>query len=142
VRPSYRGSIGALHDGVHESRTQPGRYDQLFLPRRIGIGRAIELVLLNRTLSAGEALDWGIANRVVADASLAEEAHSTAAQLAAGPTRAYGAAKRLMHAGFTEGLETRIEMELRSIAAMARTEDAREAIAAFGAKRAPVFTGR
>jgi 2-(1,2-epoxy-1,2-dihydrophenyl)acetyl-CoA isomerase len=113
-----------------------------FLPRRIGIGRAMELVLLNRTLSAGEALDWGIANRVVADASLAEEAHSTAAQLAAGPTRAYGAAKRLMHAGFTEGLETQIEMKLRSIAAMARTEDAREAIAAFGAKRAPVFTGR
>jgi 2-(1,2-epoxy-1,2-dihydrophenyl)acetyl-CoA isomerase len=113
-----------------------------FLPRRIGIGRAMELVLLNRTLSAREALDWGIANRVVADASPGEEAHSIAAQLAAGPTRAYGAAKRLMHAGFTEGLEPQIEMELRSIAAMARTQDAREAIAAFGAKRAPVFTGR
>jgi 2-(1,2-epoxy-1,2-dihydrophenyl)acetyl-CoA isomerase len=113
-----------------------------FLPRRIGIGRAMELVLLNRTLSAREALDWGIANRVVADASLVEEAHSTAAQLAAGPTRAYGAAKRLMHSGFTESLETQIEMELRSIGAMARTQDAREAIAAFTAKRAPVFTGR
>ena len=113
-----------------------------FLPRRIGIGRAMELVLLNRTLSAREALDWGIANRVVADASLVEEAHSTAAQLAAGPTRAYGASKRLMHSGFTESLETQIEMELRSIGAMARTQDAREAIAAFTAKRAPVFTGR
>jgi 2-(1,2-epoxy-1,2-dihydrophenyl)acetyl-CoA isomerase len=113
-----------------------------FLPRRIGIGRAMELVLLNRTLSAREALDWGIVNRVVADASLVEEAHSTAAQLAAGPTRAYGAAKRLMHSGFTESLETQIEMELRSIGAMARTQDAREAIAAFTAKRAPVFTGR
>jgi 2-(1,2-epoxy-1,2-dihydrophenyl)acetyl-CoA isomerase len=113
-----------------------------FLPRRIGLGRAMELVLLNRTLSAKEALDWGIANRVVADASLAEEAHAMAAQLAAGPTRAYGAAKRLMHSGFTESLETQIEMELRSIASMARTQDAREAIAAFGAKRTPVFTGR
>jgi 2-(1,2-epoxy-1,2-dihydrophenyl)acetyl-CoA isomerase len=113
-----------------------------FLPRRIGIGRAMELVLLNRTLSATEALDWGIANRVVADASLAEEAHSMATQLAAGPTKAYGAAKRLMQSGFTEGLETQIEMELRSIGTMARTQDAREAIAAFAAKRAPVFTGR
>jgi 2-(1,2-epoxy-1,2-dihydrophenyl)acetyl-CoA isomerase len=73
-----------------------------FLPRRIGIGRALELVLLNRTLSAKEALDWGIANRVVDDTNLAEEAHSIAVQLAAGPTRAYGAAKRLMHSGFTE----------------------------------------
>src|SRR5712692_5488657 len=90
-----------------------------FLPRRIGIGRAMELVLLNRTLSAKEALDWGIANRVVADESLAEETHSTAAQLAAGATRAYGAAKRLMHSGFTESLESQIEMELRSIGAMA-----------------------
>jgi enoyl-CoA hydratase/carnithine racemase len=47
-----------------------------------------------------------------------------------------------MHSGFTESLETQIEMELRSIGAMARTQDAREAIAAFTAKRAPVFTGR
>jgi len=47
-----------------------------------------------------------------------------------------------MHSGFTEGLETQIEMELRSIVAMARTQDARDAIAAFGAKREPVFTGR
>jgi 2-(1,2-epoxy-1,2-dihydrophenyl)acetyl-CoA isomerase len=106
------------------------------------IGHAMELVLLNRTLSAKEALDWGIANRVVADASLAEEAHFTAAQLAAGPTRAYGAAKRLMHSGFTESLETQVEMELRGVGAMARTQDAREAIGAFTAKRAPVFTGR
>jgi len=113
-----------------------------FLPRRIGIGRAMELVMLNRTLSAKEALEWGIANRVVPDASLGDEAHAVAAQLAAGPTRAYGAAKRLMHSGFTESLETQIELELRSIGAMARTEDAREAIAAFAAKRPPTFTGR
>jgi 2-(1,2-epoxy-1,2-dihydrophenyl)acetyl-CoA isomerase len=113
-----------------------------FLPRRIGIGRAMELVLLNRTLSAKEALEWGIANRVVPDASLAEDANSIAAQLAAGPTKAYGAAKRLMQSGFTESLETQIEMELRSIGAMARTNDAREAIAAFTEKRPPIFAGR
>jgi enoyl-CoA hydratase/carnithine racemase len=47
-----------------------------------------------------------------------------------------------MQSGFTESLETQIEMELRSVGAMARTQDAREAIAAFAAKRAPVFTGR
>jgi 2-(1,2-epoxy-1,2-dihydrophenyl)acetyl-CoA isomerase len=87
-------------------------------------------------------LDWGIANRVVDDTNLAEEAHSIAVQLAAGPTRAYGAAKRLMHLGFTESLETQIEMELRTIGALARTQDARAAIAAFTTKRPPVFTGR
>jgi 2-(1,2-epoxy-1,2-dihydrophenyl)acetyl-CoA isomerase len=113
-----------------------------FLPRRIGIGRALELALLNRTLSAEEALQWGIVNRVVADERLAAEAHALAVQLAAGPTRAYGAAKRLMHAGWNETLESQIDAELRSISAMARTEDAREAIGAFAAKRTPVFRGR
>jgi 2-(1,2-epoxy-1,2-dihydrophenyl)acetyl-CoA isomerase len=113
-----------------------------FLPRRIGMGRALELFYTNRALSAREALDWGIVNRVVPDGELATEAHALAAQLAAGPTRAFGAGKRLMHAGWNETLESQIEQELRSIATMARTEDAREAIAAFAAKRTPQFKGR
>jgi 2-(1,2-epoxy-1,2-dihydrophenyl)acetyl-CoA isomerase len=113
-----------------------------FLPRRVGIGRVLELALLNRSLAADEALDWGIVNRVVADDALATEAHTLAAELAAGPTRAYGAAKRLMHAGWNETLESQIAAELRSISVMARSEDAREAISAFGSKRTPAFRGR
>ncbi len=112
-----------------------------FLPRRIGIGRAMELVFTNRSLSGREAFEWGIANRVVADADLQNEAHAFAAGLAQGPTRAYGAAKQLLHSGWTESLESQVDKELRSIGAMARTRDAREAIAGFGEKRAPVFTG-
>ncbi len=113
-----------------------------FLPRRIGIGRALELAYLNRTLSAREAMDWGIVNRVVADATLASEAHAVAAELAQGPTRAYAAAKRLMHSGCVETLETQIENEIRSIYEMAATNDTKEAIRAFNEKRTPVFTGR
>lgn len=113
-----------------------------FLPRRIGLGRALELSLLNRALSAQEALQWGIANRVVADDQLEREAHSVAAQLAAGPTRAFGATKRLMHAGWSATLESQIDSELRAIATMAASEDAREAIGAFKEKRTPVFRGR
>jgi 2-(1,2-epoxy-1,2-dihydrophenyl)acetyl-CoA isomerase len=113
-----------------------------FLPRLLGVRRAIELAYLNRALSGREAVEWGIATRVVADDRLADEAHALASQLAAGPTRAYAAAKRLMHSGWITPLETQVEYELRSIAEMARTEDAKEAIAAFGAKRTPVFHGR
>ncbi|MGH7949365.1 MAG: enoyl-CoA hydratase/isomerase family protein [Candidatus Binataceae bacterium] len=112
-----------------------------FLPRLIGMRRALELAYANRTLSAREALEWGLVTRVVADDRLESEAHALAAQLASGPTRAFGAAKRLMHAGWTTPLETQIDAELRMIGEMARTEDAREAIAAFVAKRAPKFTG-
>jgi 2-(1,2-epoxy-1,2-dihydrophenyl)acetyl-CoA isomerase len=113
-----------------------------FLPRRIGIGRALELAYLNRTLSAREAMDWGIVNRVVPDASLADEAHAMAAELAKGPTRAFAAAKRLMHSGFVETLETQIENEIRSIYEMASSDDTKEAIRAFNEKRTPVFKGR
>ncbi len=113
-----------------------------FLPRVIGIRRALELAWLNRTLTAHEALEWGLVNWVVPDADLATQAHATAATLAAGPTRALGAAKRLMHSGWLTPMESQVDQELRTIGEMARTADAREAIAAFAAKRTPVFSGR
>jgi 2-(1,2-epoxy-1,2-dihydrophenyl)acetyl-CoA isomerase len=113
-----------------------------FLPRRIGLGRALELAYLNRTLSAREAMEWGIVNQVAPDDELDIRTHALATDLAKGPTRAFAAAKRLMHSGCVETLETQIENEIRSIYEMAGTEDTREAIRAFNEKRTPVFKGR
>lgn len=113
-----------------------------FLPRIVGLRRALELTLTNRQLSAQEAQDWGIVTRVVPDASLMAEAEALAAQLASGATFALGAAKRLLHSGWGETLETQMEHETQSIAAVARTADAREGIAAFLEKRAPQFHRR
>ncbi len=113
-----------------------------FMPRFIGLKRAIELALTNRVLSAQEALDWGIVTRVVPDAELFEQAERLAVELAAGPTRAFGAAKRLMQSGLNETLETQLESESRAITAMARTADGGEGIAAFLAKRPATFTGK
>jgi 2-(1,2-epoxy-1,2-dihydrophenyl)acetyl-CoA isomerase len=113
-----------------------------FLPRRIGIGRALELAYTNRSLGAREALEWGLVNRVVPDAELAAEAHDFAAGLAKGATRALAAAKRLMHTGFVETVETQIENELRSIFELAGSDDVKEAIKAFNEKRPAVFNGR
>ncbi|MFN8558932.1 MAG: enoyl-CoA hydratase-related protein [Dehalococcoidia bacterium] len=113
-----------------------------FLPRIVGLKRALELTLTNRTLTAQEALAWGIVTRVAPDAELLATAEEVAAQLAAGPTEAIGAAKRLLHSGFAETLETQMELETRAIAAMSRSHDGREGVDAFVNKRAPLFEGR
>ena len=109
------------------------------LSRLVGLRRALELALTNRMLSAREALEWGIATRVVADAAFAAAVDALARELAAGATTALGAAKRLLHQGWTETLETQMEAESRAIADIARTADAREGIAAFVEKRTPAF---
>src|SRR6266850_69551 len=112
-----------------------------FLPRIVGVRRALELALTNRVLSAREAMDWGIVNRVVPDAELQNEVSALAKQLAAGATGALGAAKRLLHHSSSESLETQMELEAQAIAERARTADAREGIAAFIAKRPANFNG-
>lgn len=112
-----------------------------FMPRRIGDRRTRELMLTNRVLSAGEALDWGVVNQVVEDERVLEEARALAAKLAAGPTRAYGQVKDLLNASFDNGLETQMELESRAIAAMVETADGREGLDAFLNKRKPQFKG-
>jgi 2-(1,2-epoxy-1,2-dihydrophenyl)acetyl-CoA isomerase len=112
-----------------------------FLPRIVGVRRALELALTNRVLTAREAMDWGIVTKVLPDAELPAEAQALAKQLAAGATRAFGAAKRLLHHSFSESLETQMELEAQAIADQARTADAREGIAAFIAKRPASFRG-
>ena len=113
-----------------------------YLPRLVGLKRALELTLTNRRLSAEEAMDWGIVTRVVPDEDLSEDAAALASQLAAGATKALGAAKRLLRSGWTETLETQMEHETQTIADMARTVDAREGIAAFLEKRQAEFVGQ
>jgi len=112
-----------------------------FLPRIVGLRRALDLTLTNRVLSATEAMELGIVTRVVPTAELVDQARALAGELAQGPTKAFGAAKRLLHSGWTGTLETQMELETRAIADIARTADAQEGIAAFTQKRAPEFIG-
>ena len=104
------------------------------LPRIVGRRRAMELLLLNRVLSAEEALAWGLVNQVLDDAELVTQSQALAAKLAAGPTEAFGATKRLMGAS-SPGLESQMALEGRTIAAMSSHPHGREGIAAFIEKR-------
>lgn len=110
------------------------------LPRLVGPRRALELMLTNRIFSAAEALAWGIAAEVVPDAEVGARAEALARDLAAGPTAAMGAAKRLVR--LEASLETQMEMETQAIVAAAQGADGLEGIAAFLEKRAARFTGR
>ena len=112
-----------------------------FLPRLVGLRRTQELMLTNRLLDAGEALEWGVVSQVVDDDALADTAMELARRFASGPTLAYGAVKTLLVDSFTNSLETQLELEARLIARTAQTGDGREGIAAFVAKRKPAFKG-
>ncbi|WP_193182874.1 enoyl-CoA hydratase/isomerase family protein [Nisaea sediminum] len=120
----------------------PDGSSSYFLPRVVGMRRAMELMLTNRTLSADEAQDWGIVTRVVEDDDLADEATKLAQRFAKGPTRAYGGVKRLLASSFQQSVEAQMEDETRTIAELAQTEDGREGLDAFLNKRKPNFKGR
>ncbi len=113
-----------------------------FLPRIIGSRRTLELMLTNRVLSAAEALDWGLVNRVVPDAELAATSIELARMLASGATLALGTVKKLVLQSGSESLETQMELEARGIADASNTEDCKEGMSAFFEKRAPGFQGR
>lgn len=108
------------------------------LPRAVGTKRAMELLMTNRVLDAEQALDWGLVNQVVDDATLIDTATALATTLASGPLGAYGSLKRLL-AESQPGLEAQLGRESRSIASRATTAEGREGIAAFLEKRAPRF---
>ena len=112
------------------------------LPRVIGLGRATELLLLGEKVEAEEAVQIGLASRVVTDDDLAEETSKLARQLADGPTMAYGATKVLLSRELDMDLGSAIELEAFTQALLMTTEDHAEFHEAFTAKRPPDWKGR
>jgi 2-(1,2-epoxy-1,2-dihydrophenyl)acetyl-CoA isomerase len=113
-----------------------------FLPRLIGFRRTLELHFTNRVLTAREALEWGLINRVHPDVEFAAGVAALARELADGPTAAFGRTKLLVHQSTQESLETQMELEAQAIAASGATEDFRNGVAAFAAKQNAKFVGR
>ncbi|WP_422746393.1 enoyl-CoA hydratase/isomerase family protein [Mycobacterium sp. WMMD1722] len=113
----------------------PDGSSSYYLPRLVGLRRAQELMLTNRTLSAAEALDWGLITEVVPDDALAGRAAQLAEQLAGGSRDSHGAVKTLLLASLKNGLEEQMELEGRTIARQADSADGHEGVDAFLAKR-------
>jgi 2-(1,2-epoxy-1,2-dihydrophenyl)acetyl-CoA isomerase len=112
------------------------------LPRLVGLRKALEIALMSETFDAAEALRLNLVNRVVPADRLAEETEALARRFAVGPTRALGRIKRLLRASAQNDLATQLDLESEAFRASTHTHDFNEALAAFFAKRKPVFEGR
>jgi 2-(1,2-epoxy-1,2-dihydrophenyl)acetyl-CoA isomerase len=112
------------------------------LPRLVGHGRALDLLLRARPIPASSALELGLAHEVVADDVLASAAAELAAQLAAGPTIAFGAAKQALAYSAAHSLRDSLEVEAAMQSLAGTTQDHANAVRAFLAKERPRFDGR
>ncbi|WP_327748407.1 enoyl-CoA hydratase/isomerase family protein [Streptomyces europaeiscabiei] len=112
------------------------------LPRVIGPGRAADLLLFPRSITAQEAYELGIANRVVPAASVHTAAEQVARTLAEGPTVAYAAIKEAVAYGFSHSLAETLEKEDELQTRAGASEDHRIAVRAFVNKETPQYLGR
>jgi 2-(1,2-epoxy-1,2-dihydrophenyl)acetyl-CoA isomerase len=112
-----------------------------FLAHRVGFGRASELMMLGQTLSADEAQNCGIINAIAPAASFDAELEILARKLASGPSRAYGAFRKLLENTTCKSLAAQLETERAAFVGMTKTQDFAEGVSSFLEKRPPVFTG-
>jgi 2-(1,2-epoxy-1,2-dihydrophenyl)acetyl-CoA isomerase len=112
------------------------------LPRRVGMARAKEMLLLGREVSGEQAAEWGLIHRAVDDDALEREAEALVQELASGPTVALGLAKWLLHSGQGLDLERALTNEAFGLELSSRSRDFQEGLAAFREKRPPRFEGR
>jgi len=112
------------------------------LPRIVGVRRAQEMLLLNRKLTADEALQWGLVTKVIADELLLSEAIALAKKLAVGPTKAFGMVKKLVDASDKNSPEQQMALEAEYLSALSSSIDGQEGIRSFLEKRKPVFEGK
>ena len=111
------------------------------LPRVIGQGRAAELLLSGRTMSADEGERWGFFNRLVAADALEAEALTLARSLADGPAFAHMMTKTMLNQEWSMTLDQAIEAEAQAQAICMQTRDFKRAYEAFVAKAKPQFAG-
>jgi 2-(1,2-epoxy-1,2-dihydrophenyl)acetyl-CoA isomerase len=111
-----------------------------FLPRLVGYKKAMEMIMLPDRFDAETARQNGLVNWVVPNDKLAEETARIAQRLAAGPTRAFAEAKRLVNQSL-DLLDAQMEQELQAFSRCARGADLKEGVTAFVEKRKPVFKG-
>jgi 2-(1,2-epoxy-1,2-dihydrophenyl)acetyl-CoA isomerase len=112
------------------------------LPRYLGVGRALELSFSGEPILAARAFALGLVNRLAPAAEIRQVTREVAAQLADGPTFAYGLAKELVWKASAAQLKEQLDAEAEAQAAAGRSADHLEGMNAFLGKRSARFEGR
>ncbi len=112
-----------------------------WVPRLVGLGRAMEFLLLGTKIDANLALEVGLANRVVAHDALADSAASLATELAGGPPLAFAAIKRSVRDSFNGNVEAALDREKAEQLKLLGSKDMMEGVMAWAQHRPPKFTG-
>ncbi len=120
----------------------PGYGGTQLLPRLIGVGRAKYTILSGETLTAAEALQFGLVEKVYPSDRLMEEVNLLAKKIAANGPLAVRACKRAITRGIELSLDEALNLELEEYDRVARSRDAEEGMAAFFEKRSPTFLGK
>jgi len=113
-----------------------------FLPRLLGTARAMGLAMLGDKLAAEQAAEWGLIWKCVDDAELGTAVEALLTQLAQAPTRGLTAIKHALYRSAENTLESALDLERDLQRELGNSADYREGVAAFLAKRPPVFSGR
>lgn len=138
----YAADTATFEWAYHKTGLTGAESSTFFLPRLVGLRKALELVLLNPRLSAAEAQTAGLITGVFSAATFDAEVMAIARRLAAGPTKAYAIAKQLLHqAAGVDQLDYHLDRELDELARIADQPDFAEGLSAFFAKRPAAFTG-
>jgi 2-(1,2-epoxy-1,2-dihydrophenyl)acetyl-CoA isomerase len=117
----------------------PDGSSSFFMPRIIGIRRYYELVLTNRTLSAEQALEWGLVSEIIEDDQLLTRAMALAQMIADGPQSSHQRIKKLVMTSFDSDLAEQLDREARFLSECADSDNGKNGIAAFLAKQTPRF---
>jgi enoyl-CoA hydratase/carnithine racemase len=131
-----------LNPGFAKRGILPESGGTWLLPRIVGYATAAEIAFTGRTLSAKEALDLGLVNRVVDPAALGSATSDLAGEIAENAPLAVRAIKRMMRAAETETFEQNVHHVFLQLLPLLRTHDFDEGVRAFMEKRRPEFRGR
>ncbi len=134
-------STAKITTGYIRNGLSPDAGMTYYLPRLIGLAKAMELILTGRDVEAAEAEQLGLANAVFSSEDFSDSVHAFASKIASGPPIAMTLSKRLLVQSYDGQLTTQLKDELNSIRQCFGSQDATEAVRAFFEKRKPNFIG-